>query len=105
MQPFSLLLLADNATSGGWQAIVDGKGISLALTGMLIVFVALMLVSGFIASVPKILEVLDPILPSASGHHAQPTPAEQVPLDQEKVIAAIGMVLHTEMQKAAQQKN
>ncbi len=85
----------------GWHNVVEGDGIAIAITGMLIVFVALVLIAGAIAALPKILAVLDPILPVADHHHHAPTPSERVPADEEKVVAAIGMVLHTEMQKAS----
>ncbi len=91
---------ANETTKNGWQAVVDGNGIAISLMGMTIVFLALVLITLFIASVPTLLAWLDPILPKGhSHHHAPPTPEEQTPLDQEKVVAAIGMVLHTEFQK------
>lgn len=91
---------ADSTTPSGWQGIAQGHGISISLTGMAIVFAALVFITLFIAAVPKVLEVLDPYLPKSHGHHAPPTPGEETALDHEKVVAAIGMVLHTEMQKA-----
>lgn len=94
-----LLAQAANATPSGWDAVVKGNGIAISLMGMAIVFLALVLITLFIASVPTILAWLDPILPKGHSHHAPPTPEEQTPLDQEKVVAAIGMVLHTEFQK------
>lgn len=90
----------DTATQTGWQRIVEGRGISISLTGMTIVFSALVIITLFIAAVPRVLDVLEPYLPKSHGHHAPPTPGEETPLDHEKVVAAIGMVLHTEMQKA-----
>ncbi len=92
-------MINDDAPVRGWQAIVEGNGIAISITGMLIVFAALVIISVFIALVPKLLAVLDPILPKGHAHVAAPTPEEQTPLDHEKVVAAIGMVLHTELQK------
>lgn len=98
------LLLAQTpqapATSG-WQAVVDNNGPSIAITGMLIVFIALTIIATFIAAVPSILAVLEPFLPKPHAPHASPAREEQTPLDQEKVVAAIGLVLHTELQKIA----
>ena len=91
---------AEPAPKSGWQNIVDGRGISISLTGMAIVFAALVIITLFIAAVPRVLDVLEPYLPKGHGHHASPSPGEETPLDHEKVVAAIGMVLHTEMQKA-----
>jgi oxaloacetate decarboxylase gamma subunit len=83
----------------GWEAIVEGNGIAISITGMLIVFAALVIISVFIALVPRLLELLDPVLPKGHHHYATPSPDEQTPLDHEKVVAAIGLVLHTELQK------
>jgi len=95
-----LLAQADTApATSGWQAVVDNNGPSIAITGMLIVFAALAIIAGFIAAVPSILTVLEPILPKSHAAHAPPARQEQTPLDQEKVVAAIGLVLHTELQK------
>ena len=85
----------------GWGAIVEGNGISISLTGMSIVFVALAIIATSIAVIPHVLALLEPILPKGHATHASPTPAEQLPGDQQKVVAAIGLVLHTEMQKVS----
>jgi Na+-transporting methylmalonyl-CoA/oxaloacetate decarboxylase gamma subunit len=90
---------AGDTPARGWEAIVKENGIGISITGMLIVFAALIIISVFIALVPKLLDVLDPILPKGHTHVAPPSPEEQTPLDHEKVVAAIGLVLHTELQK------
>ncbi|MCO6046435.1 OadG family protein [Aeoliella sp. ICT_H6.2] len=99
----AVLAQAADEPSRGWQAVVEGNGIAISLMGMTIVFVALVLITVFIAMVPSLLAWLDPILPKGHSHHAPPTPDEQSPLDQERVVAAIGMVLHTEFQKTLSQ--
>lgn len=96
------LLLAQvetDPTPRGWEAIVKGQGVSISITGMAIVFAALVFISVFIALLPKLLEVLDPFLPAGHTHAAPPSREEQTDLDREKVVAAIGLVLHTELQK------
>lgn len=90
---------ASPATLRGWKAVAEGNGIAISITGMLIVFAALVFISVFIALVPKILVLLEPILPKGHAHHVSPPPDEQTALDHEKVVAAIGIVLHTELQK------
>ncbi len=90
--------------TGGFQAISDGNGISISITGMLIVFVALSLISLFLRLLPSVLEKLEPILPRLESHTQPPTAAEQLPADKEKIIAAIGYVLHLEMEKSTQRK-
>ncbi|QDU54804.1 OadG family protein [Aeoliella mucimassa] len=100
MISFSLLAAAEaEATAGGWQAVVEGNGIAISLTGMAIVFAALVVISLFIAFVPRVLDWLDPILPKMHSHPAPPAREEQSATDHERIVAAIGMVLHTEMQK------
>ena len=89
------------AQSSGFQAISRGNGVSIAITGMLIVFVALTVISLFIRMLPEILAWLGPILPKLEPHGHPPTVAEQLPLDNERIVAAIGYVLHREMEKAA----
>ena len=68
---------------------------------MLIVFTVLSLISLFIGFLPHILKALSPYLPQSS--HVAPSPAESTVVDEEMVVAAIGMVLHTETQKAMQE--
>ena len=89
------------AQTTGFQAISEGEGVSIAVTGMLIVFFALAIISLFIRLLPMVLAVLEPILPRLESHTQPPTAAEQLPTDHEKIVAAIGYVLHLEMEKAA----
>ena len=81
-----------------WANVSEGNAIAIALTGMLIVFTALTLISVFIAALPKILSAIEPYLPAVEDHHHAPTTAESLPTDEEKIVAAIGHALHTEMQ-------
>jgi len=92
--------LADPPAAKGWEGIAQGNGLAIALTGMLIVFVALVLISLYIAAVPRVLARIEPFWPTSAGHHVPRAREEQTPLDEERVVAAIGMVLHAEMQKA-----
>ena len=94
-----LLLAAEQSSPTGWQAIVEGRGIAISLTGMAIVFAALVIIALFIASVPHVLAWLDPLLPKMHAPHAPPARQEQSATDQERIVAAIGLVLHTETQK------
>jgi len=80
-----------------WANVSEGNAFAIAITGMLIVFTALALISVFIAALPRILSALEPYLPAVKDHHA-PTAAESLPTDEEKIVVAIGHVLHTEMQ-------
>jgi len=88
----------------GFQAISDGSGISIAVTGMLIVFFALAIISLFIRLLPAVLALLEPILPRLKSHTHPPSAAKRTPVENKKIVAAIGYVLHLEIEKAAQAK-
>ena len=94
-----LLVLAQSSVP---VAASDGpapSGVAIAATGLIIVFTALMLISVFIASLPRILEMVAEVWPEVDDPHSRTShPESQVP-DDAAVLAAIGFVLHTEMQK------
>lgn len=79
--------------SSGIQNIVAGQGIKIAISGMLIVFAALAVISFFIYYLPFILEMLAPILPSKENSHGSTSPSSA---PEDEIIAAIGFVLHKE---------
>ncbi len=108
---FSLsLLVAQTAESTPfrWSNVSENRGLGLSLVGMSVVFLSLSLIALFIAALPKVLDVLDPWLPKLYGEsHAAspPTPAEASPAREKQVVAAIGYVLHQELQKAQEQSS
>ncbi|MFK8114521.1 MAG: OadG family protein [Rubripirellula sp.] len=78
-------------------------GIAIAVAGLLIVFIALIMISLFIASLPKVLAWVAVFIPEVDEAHASPGtvvshPESLVP-DDGATLAAIGFVLHTELQK------
>ena len=77
------------------QNIIDAQGGELALAGMLIVFTALTGISLFIGFLPKILPVLNRILPEAELHTKPkvraPAPAAT---NDGVVVAAIAFAMH-----------
>jgi oxaloacetate decarboxylase gamma subunit len=88
----------------GFQQVLDQGGVGIALTGLTIVFLALVLISIFIAWLPRILELVDPYLPEASDHHTTAAPAARAAsqasqADDAELAAAIGFVLHSEMER------
>ncbi len=85
-----------------WQNVLDGNGISITLTGMLIVFSGLLLISFFIARLPDILRVFDR-LAALGKPREQPAMAttEEVQDDEAAIMAAIGLVLHMELERSA----
>lgn len=85
------------------QNVIDAQGVALSIAGMAIVFTALTLISIAIVLLPKVLQRLAGILPAA--HHGQLTarPAKAAApaptTDDTAIVAAIGYVLHTRLQK------
>jgi Na+-transporting methylmalonyl-CoA/oxaloacetate decarboxylase gamma subunit len=75
-----------------FQNILDHQGIGIAVTGMLIVFVSLALITLAIATMPKVLAALAGFLPQEHEHHG-PTSAK--PSTDEALAVAIGFALHT----------
>lgn len=93
-----MLLLAETAATNrvDFQNIVEANGLGIAATGMVIVFVVLVLISGFIASLPKIMGFLEEIMPAPADHHGEASAASHVSdsTSQEEIVAAIGAALH-----------
>ena len=70
------------------------QGLDLAFAGMSIVFTALVLVSVFIAVLPRILAAIHPYIPPAQLH----TQSHSKENDAPAIAAAIGLALHTRRQ-------
>lgn len=83
-----------------WDNVTAGNGVALSITGMSIVFVALILVSVYIALLPKIAAFCNKIIPP-SAHHSGPVakaPAPVIksgPSDAEIVAAAVAYLHKT----------
>lgn len=82
------------------QNIIDGQGISIAITGMVIVFFALSVISLFIAALPRILALFARRWPETEGHHAVRSAAPSQQTVSNEVVAAIAMVLHQRNRQA-----
>ena len=86
------------------ERISENHGVAIAVTGMLIVFAVLVLISAFIAALPKALERLGPLLPPETVRHGHAPPAplqtpQRTPEPRDKhvdeqLVAAIGVALH-----------
>ena len=75
------------------------EGLVIAAAGIVIVFSALLLISLFIAMLPRVLTLVSRVWPEVQdGRHEAGYPESQV-ADDTDVLAAIGFVLHTEFQK------
>lgn len=79
-----------NNLAMGFENIVSANGVTIAIMGMLIVFSALTIISLFIALLPKLLLLLEKIIPE---EHHQHEAAPSQPADHEQVLAAIGYAL------------
>lgn len=78
---------------------IGSRELSVAAVGLLIVFTSLVLISGFIAILPKILESLNKLLPETEHHHGATAPAAaSAAAPDEAVVVAIGAALHAKMQ-------
>ena len=74
------------------------RSLAIALAGLTIVFTALILISIFIASLPRILNLVSKVWPESDGPHQESSQSERG-LPDEAGLAAIGFVLHTEVQR------
>ncbi len=83
----------------GIENIIDSDGLGISITGICIVFAALILISLFIASLPHVLAALASVLPPEVEHHAAAAPAAKRDDHDEAVVAAIGFALHDRRRK------
>lgn len=74
----------------GIQNIRDAQGFTVAITGMLIVFAALAIISIFIALLPKVVVLLSNVFPEKHHHGVQGKITKK---DDDKLLAAIGFGL------------
>ena len=81
--------------SFSYHNIVSGQGFELAFAGMTIVFTALVLVTLFIALLPKALVVVNRLIPEAHLHTAPPQRQSD---DDAAIAAAVGFALHARQQ-------
>lgn len=85
-----------------WDNVIAGNGIGITITGMLIVFSGLALISFFISVLPRILEYRQSkqVGISESGSAQQEAcVADQEPTEEE-LLAIISLVLHEEMERS-----
>ena len=73
--------------------IVEGNGIGVSVTGMLIVFVVLSLIAIFIKLLPWVLKKLSFLFPRVEDHHGVPPRPAAVDIPDDRLIAAIGFAM------------
>ena len=83
-----------------WQNVIDGQGIGITLTGMLIVFSGLALISLFILILPKLLELPGHLAKRRAPVQETRQAADNSEPSEEELIAVISLVLHEEMQRS-----
>lgn len=82
----------DAASNFNLQNITDVRGYAIAITGMVIVFVALTLISLFLAALPRVLNQLSTVFPEPSVQRAV-APVKNATAGDEEIVAAIGAAL------------
>lgn len=83
-----------------WQNVIDGNGIGITVTGMLIVFSGLLLISLFIAALPRALELKGRIAAIRDISAPVPTAAATEPPSEAEIMAVISLVLHLETERS-----
>ena len=76
------------------------RGIAIAMTGMVIVFAALVLVTLFISVLPGLVAISQKIVPEVQDRHV-PEADSRTLSPNHSVVAAIGFALHTRIQQQA----
>jgi Na+-transporting methylmalonyl-CoA/oxaloacetate decarboxylase gamma subunit len=84
-----------------WQNVLDGQGFAITLIGMVIVFSGLLLISLFIAQLPRLLDFFDRLTTRTARPEApSEAVAERVTVPQgEEIMAAISLVVHMELER------
>jgi len=78
-----------NSLSVGWERVLSSEpnGLAVSIAGMCIVFVSLVLISAFIASLPRVLELLSRVFPDSET---------RTEADHDRVAVAIATALYHE---------
>ncbi len=82
------------------QNVLDNHGIAITVTGMLIVFSGLVLISLFITQLPNLLSLYDRLTTRAVR---DAVPVEEAVSDaamqEDEIMTAIGLVIHLELER------
>ena len=97
----TLMIIAQSAVAeaASGDNVDISRGYSIAIAGLIIVFTALMLISLFIASLPRVLAAVSRVWPETEEVHVRQGLPESQAREDGAVLAAICYVLHTEMQR------
>jgi len=80
-----------------FKKIMDGRGVSISVTGMLIVFMALVTITLFLLLLPRILKLVDRVYPEVEDETLNGS--QEISEDTE-VVAAIGYAMLNNKAKA-----
>ncbi len=80
-----------------FEKIIDGKGVSISVTGMLIVFMALVTITLFLLLLPRILKLVNKVYPEVEEETLNES--QEVSEDAE-IVAAIGYAMLNNKAKA-----
>jgi Na+-transporting methylmalonyl-CoA/oxaloacetate decarboxylase gamma subunit len=83
-----------------WQNVIDGNAIGITLTGMLIVFSGLLLISLFITCLPRILALKERLAAASETAEAVTPNAAVVEPSEDEIMAVISLVLHMETERS-----
>ncbi len=83
-----------------FENVIKGDGINISLTGMGIVFTALILVSAYIALLPKIAGFFNKIIPPSAHHHDPEPAAKPVQGDQTEAEIVAAAVAYLQKNKS-----
>ena len=92
-------------TSFRLENIAEGNAIAISVTGMLIVFSGLLLISFYIAFLPKVLAFIDQLFEGKKGAKSDETPVvterveERDESDDNDIASVISLVLHLEQER------
>jgi Na+-transporting methylmalonyl-CoA/oxaloacetate decarboxylase gamma subunit len=81
------------------QNVLDGHGIAISLTGMLIVFSGLVLISLFITQLPNLLALYDRLTTRRSDQSVPVPTAPEASDREEDIMTAIALVIHLELER------
>ncbi len=82
-----------------FQQVLDGNGIAITITGMLIVFFALTLITLYLIYLPKFLQLLDKWIPHKEESPMVADAPQTQPSFSPELAAVIGYALHLELKK------
>lgn len=83
--------------SAGWENVIAGNGVGLAISGITIIFLSLLSISLFIRLLPRVLALVDPAarIRTAAAPEVKDIPEALSAAEKEAVIA---LVLHLELE-------